>query len=87
MRTLSFSWKKELGFELEQRFPHQFVPRYSMVMFHLLPYSVAMARGGIQQAILSELVEGVAEISEVDFEKAAQLVHEQLPAVDLARPY
>ncbi len=82
-----FQLKKELGFELEQRFPHQFVPRYSMVMFHLLPYSVAMARGGIQQAILSELVEGVAEISEVDFEKAAQLVHEQLPAVDLARPY
>ncbi len=36
-----FQLKKELGFELEQRFPSRFVPRYSMVMFHLLPYAVA----------------------------------------------
>jgi kynurenine 3-monooxygenase len=82
-----FQLKKELGFELEQRFPDRFVPRYSMVMFHLLPYVSAMARGGIQQAILSELVEGVADISEVDFEKAGRLIHEQLPAVDLSCPF
>ena len=82
-----FQLKKELGFELEQRFPSRFVPRYSMVMFHLLPYAVAMERGVIQQAILSELVEGISEIAEVDFAKAHQRVTEQLPEVDLTRPY
>ena len=82
-----FQLKKDLGFELEQRFPDRFVPRYSMVMFHLLPYASAMTRGAIQQAILSELVQGVNEISDVDFERAGQLVQDQLAVVDLARPY
>ncbi len=46
-----------------------------------------MERGVIQQAILSELVEGISEIAEVDFAKARQRVTEQLPEVDLTRPY
>ena len=82
-----FQLKKELGFELERRFPDRFVPRYSMVMFHLLPYALAMTRGNVQQEILSELVQGVDELSEVDLEKAGRLVRDKLPVVDLSRPY
>lgn len=82
-----FQLKKELGFELERRFPDRFVPRYSMVMFHLLPYASAMTRGNVQQEILSELVQGVDELSEVDLEKAGRLVRDKLPVVDLSRPY
>jgi kynurenine 3-monooxygenase len=82
-----FQLKKELGFQLEQRYPERFVPRYSMVMFHRLPYAVALQRGEVQQAILSELVAGIEDIAEVDFAKAGQLVQQQLSVVDLSRPY
>jgi kynurenine 3-monooxygenase len=78
-----FQLKKELGFELETRFPDRFVPRYSMVMFHLLPYAEAFSRGQIQQEILDELVEGADSIEQVDFTKAEQLILQQLSLVEL----
>lgn len=73
-----FQLKKELGFELEKRFPGQFIPRYSMVMFHLIPYREALDRGKIQQAILNELVEGKTSIDEINFQQAATLVQANL---------
>ncbi len=78
-----FQLKKLVGFELEKRFPDRFVPRYSMVMFHLIPYAQAYERGQIQQQILIELTEGKSKISEIDFELAERLVKEKLNAVDL----
>ena len=77
-----FQLKKELGFELEKRFPSRFVPRYSMVMFRLIPYAEARQRGKIQQEILGELVEGVESIDEVDFAKAEQLVLQRITELD-----
>ena len=38
-----FGLKKKLGFQLELEFPAQFIPRYSMVMFHRIPYSAGAA--------------------------------------------
>lgn len=81
-----FQLKKDLGFELERRFPDRFVPRYSMVMFHRLPYEVAFARGIVQQEILTELVNGIDEIEKVDFSIAESLVHKRLPAIDFDSP-
>lgn len=66
--------KKEIGFELERRFPETFIPRYSLVMFHNIPYVEAFERGLIQSEILSQLVEGVDEFENVDFELAAYLI-------------
>ena len=77
-----FQLRKELGFELEKRFPSRFVPRYSMVMFRLIPYAEARQRGKIQQEILGELVEGVESIDEVDFAKAEQLVLQRITELD-----
>lgn len=79
----NFQLKKEIGFELEKKFPNRFVPRYSMVMFHLIPYADAYQRGKIQQQILSELVEGISSIDQVDFDKAESLVKERLSVVEL----
>jgi kynurenine 3-monooxygenase len=73
-----FQLKKELGFELERRFPDRFIPRYSMVMFHLIPYREALERGEFQQAILDELVAGKTAIDEIDFELAESLIKKQL---------
>lgn len=73
-----FQLKKELGFELEKRFPDRFMPRYSMVMFHLIPYAEAFQRGQKQIAILNQLVEDQTSVADVDFELARQLIQQQL---------
>ena len=62
-----FQLKKDLGFELEKRFPDRFMPRYSMVMFHLIPYAEAFERGQKQKAILNQLVENQTAIADVEF--------------------
>ena len=70
--------KKEIGFELERRFPETYIPRYSLVMFHNVPYAEAFRRGVIQNEILNQLVDGVEEFDDVDFELAEKLVAEKL---------
>jgi kynurenine 3-monooxygenase len=74
-----FALKKEIGFELERMFPRRFIPRYSMVMFHRLPYAVAYERGSIQEKILDELVDGVDDAASWDRGRASELVRAQLP--------
>lgn len=78
-----FQLKKELGFELEKRFPDRFVPRYSLVMFHLVPYAVAFERGNIQQQILDNLVQHAETVTEIDFIAAAQLIESSLEPLNL----
>lgn len=80
-----FQLKKEIGFELEKRFPERFIPRYSMVMFHRMSYSLAFQRGEIQNEILSQLAQGISEFSKVDFQDAEKMVADRLsPLSDLA---
>lgn len=69
-----YALKKEIGFELERRFPDQYIPRYSMVMFHTMPYADAFAAGVRQREILDRLTEGVDSIGDVDWALAAQLL-------------
>jgi len=75
-----FQLKKEVGFELEKRFPDRFIPRYSLVMFHRVPYAVAFRLGEIQDQILSEIVSGKQNLAEIDFAAAEKMVLERLPA-------
>lgn len=77
-----FHLKKELGFELEKKFPVRFVPRYSMVMFHRLPYREVYARGQTQSEILDALVDEVDSIDEIDVSIAEAMVVERLPVID-----
>ena len=70
-----FQLKKEIGFELERRYPNVFIPRYSMVVFHPeISYSQAQSRGIMQFEILDELSSGIQSIEQVDWNKAAQLI-------------
>lgn len=73
-----FSLKKSLGFQLEREYPSRFIPRYSMVMFHRIPYAEAKRRGVIQQAILEELIDDVESLEQVDMVKAGELVQQRL---------
>ena len=54
--------------------PDRFIPRYSMVMFHLLPYAEAYRRGKLQAAILDELTAQAVSLDEVDYDRAARLI-------------
>lgn len=79
-----FKLKKEIGFRLEQKFPDRFIPRYSMVMFHRVPYAMALERGKVQDGILEHLIAGMKTDGADAFDEtvAAKLVQQQLPEID-----
>jgi kynurenine 3-monooxygenase len=74
VRRPDFAQRRALALELERLHPRQFVPRYSMVMFHPeISYSDALHRGQTQERVLDALLaEGVA----ADTARASALVHE-----------
>ena len=74
MTDPKYALKKEIGFELERRFPDQYIPRYSMVMFHTMPYAEALAAGVRQGEILDRLTESADSIDDVDWDLAEKLV-------------
>lgn len=74
-----FQLKKQIGFLLEQRFS-QFIPRYSMVMFHHLPYAEALRRGRLNDIILDALSADIDHADALNWERAEQLVQQHLGA-------
>jgi kynurenine 3-monooxygenase len=78
-----FLFTKKLELALEARYPTLFVPKYAMVTFHRIPYSVALARGAVQERILSELSKGIHRVEDVDWDRAEQLVHHALTPLEL----
>ena len=79
VREPLFQLKKELSFHLEERHPRRFIPRYSMVMFHRIPYAEAERLGAIQAGILDELTRDARRVEDVDFAKADRMIGERLP--------
>lgn len=78
VRDPKFALKKALSFALEDRFGPRFIPRYSMVMFHTLPYAEAQQRGRIQEDVLNQLVTTCNRLEEIDFALAEKLIHNRL---------
>ena len=70
----AYKLRRELALELERRWPHEFTPRYAMVMFHTLPYAEAQRRAIEQAHVLDELLTGAASLDDVDFTRAQELV-------------
>ena len=73
-----FLFRKKVELALEARFPEHFVPKYAMVTFHRIPYSVAESRGKIQDRMLTELCDSIDRIDEIDWKKAETLIHRDL---------
>lgn len=71
---------RQLELALERRHPDRFIPRYSMVMFRdRIPYSVALARGRVQQEILEELApDAGASLELIDWDLADKLIAARL---------
>jgi kynurenine 3-monooxygenase len=65
-----FILKKKADVLLEERFPERFIPKYSMVTFHRIPYALAMKRGQIQDRILMEMCSKINSIDELDLDEA-----------------
>ncbi len=74
VRDPKFQLKKAVGFELEKRYPEQFIPRYSMVMFHHMPYREALSRGERNEEILDRLCADIDSPTQMDWALAAQLL-------------
>lgn len=81
VRDPKFHLQKKLGFILEERHPGVFVPRYSMVMFHHLPYAEAQRRGAVEQHILDQLTANAERIEDVDLSLADALVEQSLQRI------
>lgn len=73
--------RRQLERELERRHPNVFVPRYSMVMFHKIPYQDALSRGAKQADVLRKLTDGISTLEQVDYERAAKWVERELTPV------
>jgi len=78
-----FLLRKKIELALEKKYPNRFVPKYSMVTFHRIPYITAMRRGKMQDAMLSELCDCIQSVSELDWKKADSLITGQLPPLEL----
>jgi len=73
-----FLFRKKVELALEARYPGHFVPKYAMVTFHRLPYSVALSRGRIQDGMLGELCEGIEQVEQLDWKRADELIQREL---------
>ena len=78
-----FLFRKKVELALEARFPQLFVPKYAMVTFHRIPYSVALARGAFQNRILAELCASIDRVEDLDWDKADRLIHRDLSPLEL----
>ena len=85
VRDPKFALRKQLAFELEQRLPDTFIPRYSMVMFHAdITYLMAQQRGEIQRALLEEFTADADALDDVDVEAAVRAARDRLqPIADI----
>ena len=78
-----FLLRKKIELALETKYPQLFVPKYSMVTFHRIPYSVALARGIVQDRILVELCDSIQRVEDIDWNKADQLIRRDLSSLEI----
>ena len=69
-----FLFRKKVELALEAKYPDRFVPKYAMVTFHRVPYSVAAERGRIQDRMLGELCDHIERIDDLDWQKVEALI-------------
>lgn len=79
-----FLLQKQVELALEAKYPRQFVPKYAMVTFHRVPYSIALQRGQVQERILAELCQGINGVDDLDWAKADALIRSGLAPMESA---
>jgi kynurenine 3-monooxygenase len=77
-----FLFRKKVELALEAKYPGLFVPKYAMVTFHRIPYSVALARGKVQDRMLTKLCDSIDRIEDLDWAEADRLIHSELSPLE-----
>ncbi len=77
-----FQLKKKIEAELHKLFPDRFIPKYSMVTFSRIPYSVAHHRGKLQEEVLDIMSHGIDALKDVDWSKAEDLITDMLEPIE-----
>lgn len=80
-----FLFRKKVELALEAKFPGLFVPKYAMVTFHRVPYSIALERGRKQDGILDNLCAGIERVEDLDWLKVEALVNAGLTPLEQAQ--
>ena len=78
-----FLLQKKVELALQAQYPEQFVPKYAMVTFHRIPYSVAQVRGAVQDRMLAELCQTIDRVEDLDWVRADKLIRRDLTALEL----
>jgi kynurenine 3-monooxygenase len=78
-----FLFRKKVELALEAKYPQLFVPKYAMVTFHRIPYSIALARGAAQDRMLSELCEHIDRVEDLNWRQADQLIRRDLTPLEI----
>jgi kynurenine 3-monooxygenase len=79
-----FLFRKKVELALEAKYPRRFVPKYAMVTFHRVPYAIALDRGSMQDAILTELCDSITRVEDLNWSRADQLICSKLAALEVA---
>lgn len=79
-----FLLRKRVELALEAKYPQLFVPKYSMVTFHRIPYATAKRRGEIQDRILADLCGGLSNVDDLDWRKADKLISAEVSPLEIA---
>lgn len=77
-----FLFRKKVELALAAKYPHLFVPKYAMVTFHRIPYSIALSRGMIQDRMLSELCDAADRVEDLDWGLADRLIRRDLTPLE-----
>ncbi len=80
-----FLFRKKIEMVLEASYSGVFVPKYSMVTFHRIPYSVAMARGAVQERMLAELCGSIDRVEDLDWSRADALIRRDLTQLEISQ--
>ena len=79
-----FLLRKKVELALEAKYPGVFVPKYSMVTFHRIPYSVALNRGITQERVLTELCSGISRVEDLNWARADELIRREMTPLEQA---
>jgi kynurenine 3-monooxygenase len=78
-----FLFRKKVELALEAKYPALFIPKYAMVTFHRVPYSVALARGVVQDRILTDICDHADRLEDLDWPKADELIRRDLTPLEI----
>ena len=77
----NFIKKQKLSFMLNEDFPNQFIPVYTMVSFTNIPYNIALVRSEIQDRILDELLLKLNSLNDYDKSLCSDIINKKLSII------